>query len=356
MIPNDSPRHVAARDSLELQLVQIWEELLGQRPIGVDQDFFKIGGDSVLAMSLLARIVQETGHTLPANGIFGASTIEKLAAALRAGIDPADWSPLVAIQPEGSTIPFFCVHPGGGNVLCYLRLSQRLGPDQRFFGLQAPGVDGIRQPLTTIEEMAEQYLAAIRKAFPHGPYAMGGWSVGGVVVFEMAQRLLADGEEVCLLAILDSGVLYSCALMTSLFAKGGLGVLDLLRQPSAEQLAGFRLRSAAARLIPDDADDKLATRIFHLFVGNMRAVVNYRPEHYPGRIDLFEASEPIVPQRFSPRREWSRLCDQLRVHDVPGSHLTMVHEPHVARLADLLRSHLDGQRNTTAEDAVIAEP
>lgn len=335
------------RDALELQLTRIWEELLDRRPIGIHDDFFKIGGDSVLAMALLAQIVQETGYILPAGGIFSATTIAKLAAALREGSTSQDWSPLVPIQPEGSKPPFFCVHPGGGNVLCYLQLSRHLGADQPFFGLQAPGVDGIREPLETIEEMAEQYVGAIRQAQARGPYALGGWSVGGVVVYEMAQRLHAAGEEVQVLAIFDSGVLYACAILTALFSNGQ-GALDLLRQPSAEQIADFRLRSAPARLVPDNADEKLAGRIFRLFVGNMRAVFNYRPRPYQGRIDLFMASEPIVRQRFAPDREWQRLCDQVAVHSVPGNHLTMIHEPHVAALAASLRRCLDGQQAARA--------
>ena len=240
MQPVDGPASGAPRDALELQLVRIWEELLDKRPVGVHEDFFQIGGDSVLAMSLLARIVNETGYNLPAGGIFQARTIAKLAAVLHEGCSPEAWSPLVPIQPEGSAAPFFCVHPGGGNVLCYLRLSQHLGADQPFYGLQAPGLDGICEPLNTVEEMAERYVAAIRRSYPHGPYALGGWSVGGVVAYEMAQRLRADGQEVRTLAIMDSGVLYACALITGLFPKGGPGALDIVRQPAADQVADFR--------------------------------------------------------------------------------------------------------------------
>jgi aryl carrier-like protein len=131
-------RRIAPRDALELQLTYIWEDLLDQRPIGVDADFFQLGGDSLLAMSLLARIVQETGYTLPAGGIFQAPTIEKLARVLRLDSNPDEWSALVPIQTEGTKLPFFCIHPGGGNVLCYLQLSRRLGPGRPFYGWNPP--------------------------------------------------------------------------------------------------------------------------------------------------------------------------------------------------------------------------
>jgi thioesterase domain-containing protein len=324
------------RDALEWRLVQIWEELLDRRPVGVHDDFFELGGDSVLAMSLLARVIQETGHPLPSGGIFSAPTIERLALALRTQSVPSEWSPLVPLRTEGWRRPFFCVHPGGGNVLCYLQLSRQLGPDQPFYGLQAPGVDGIRDPLTTISEMAREYIAAVRTVFPHGPYALGGWSVGGVIAYEMAQQLLAAGQQVQPLVILDSGVLYACAIVTALFPKGQPGALDLLRQPSADQISTFRARSAAARLVPEEADEQMAWLIYRLFTGNMMAVLNYRPQPYPGQIHLFQASQPIVRERFQPDAEWRRLCEDVQLHMVPGDHLAMLHEPHVQELADRL--------------------
>jgi len=334
-------RHIAPRDALELQLTRIWEDLLDHRPIGVDEDFFQLGGDSLMAMSLLARIVQQTGMSLPAAGIVRAPTIEKLARILRDDSDPADWSALVPIQTDGAKLPLFGVHPGGGNVLCYLHLARLLGPERPFYGLQCPGVDGVREPLATVEEMAEEYVTAIRRVQAHGPYAIAGWSVGGVLAYEMAQRLRASGDDVRLLAIIDSGVLYACAIVTALFPKGEIGVLDMLRLSSPEQLAEFRRRSAPARLIPDDADERLAGQIFHLFTSNMHAVLNYRPEPYEGKITLFQASEGIVKPRFAPAREWPRLCDDVEVHAVPGNHLTLIQEPHVDALARGLAECLD---------------
>jgi thioesterase domain-containing protein/acyl carrier protein len=339
-----SERYVAPRDALELQLAHIWENLLDRRPISVDEDFFTLGGDSLLAMSLLARIVQETGCSLPAAGICQATTIERLAKALHEESHPGDWTPLVPIQTAGTAPPFFCVHPGGGNVLCYLQLSRELGPEQPFFGLQCPGVDGVRQPLTTAADMAREYVAAVQRQQPHGPYALGGWSVGGVLAYEMAQQLRAAGEEVGLLALLDSGVLYACAILMALFPKGDLGVFDLLRLDSKEQVAEFRRRSAPARLVPDDASDELASRIFRLFASNMRAIMHYQAKPYDGCLTLWQAAEGLVQERFEPDREWSRRCDRVEVRVVPGNHLTMIHEPHVQVLAAELRRYLEALR------------
>ena len=336
----DPSQVVAPRDSLEHQLIRIWEDLLQRRPIGVDEDFFEIGGESVLAMSLLARVAEETSYPLPAGGSLQARTIAKLAELLREGVDPETWSPLVPIQPNGSRAPFYCVHPGGGNVLCYLQLSRRLGEDQPFFGLQAPGVDGICEPLTSVEAMAECYLKAIREHQPHGPYHLGGWSVGGVIAYEMARRLEQAGEEVDALVLFDSGVLYLVAVVMALFPKGSPGMFDFGRQTPAEQLAVFRARSAPAGLVPDRADDALAERILHLFVRNLKAVYAYQPGPYEGCVSVLKAEEPVVRRRFDPYREWSEHCRNVRECTVPGNHLSMVYEPYVAGLAEALEKEL----------------
>jgi thioesterase domain-containing protein/aryl carrier-like protein len=325
-----------ARDAIELKLKQIWEDLLGHRPVGVHDNFFEIGGDSVLAMSLMALVIQETGSPISAAEIFRAPTISKLADTLRSELAPDNWTALVPIQPGGSRPPVYCVHPGGGNVLCYLQLSRLLGPEQPFYGLQAPGIDGVREPLSTVNEMAKEYVQAIRAAQPQGPYTLAGWSVGGVIAFEMAQQFHMLGEEVSNLAILDSGVLYTFGVLQAMFPQGQPGALAFLRQPTQQQVAEFRARSAPAKLVPEEADDKMAAQILGLFSGSVRAVIDYRPQPYDGRIDLFQASKRLVRKQHQPLAEWSRVCDDVRLHDVAGSHLTMIHDPHVQGLAEKL--------------------
>jgi thioesterase domain-containing protein len=195
--------------------------------------------------------------------------------------------------------------------------------------------------LAQAEQMARLYVTAIRQLQPQGPYAVGGWSVGGVFAYEIAQQLRAAGEQVRLLAILDSGILYACALMTAIFPKGDTGILDVLRMASPEQIAEFRRRSAPARLIPDNADDEMALRLFRLFASNMRAVLEYQARPYADRLDLFQAADTMVKPRFEPRHEWARLCDRVEVQMVPGNHLTMIHEPHVQVLGKLLGQRLE---------------
>ena len=206
---------VAPRDTLELQLVQIWEDILGLRPVGVTDNFFDLGGHSLLAVRLIARIHKQFGQKLPLPTLFQGATIEQLAGVLRRSPTPLRCSPLVGIHLGGSGRPFFCVHPVGGSILCYAGLSRRLGPDQPFYGLQHPGLDGEWAPYTRIEEMASDYLTALRAVQPEGPYLLGGWSLGGIVAFEMAQQLEARGQKVALLALLDASALASEELLCS---------------------------------------------------------------------------------------------------------------------------------------------
>jgi thioesterase domain-containing protein/aryl carrier-like protein len=338
--PTPATECIAPRNPLELKLTQIWEQLLKVQPIGIHDDFFKLGGDSISAMALLALVAQETGQPLPAGGLLQAPTIAQLAATLSADVDPDSWSPMVPIQTEGSRRPLFCVHPGGGNVLCYLRLSQNLGNDQPFYALQAPGVDGIREPLSSIEAMAREYVSAIREVQPHGPYAIAGWSSGGVIAFEVAQQLHAAGEVVATLGIIDSGVLYTMGILSAMSPDGQPGVFEMMGKSSSQQVKEFRIRSASAKLIPDEADEAMAVRIMEMFERNVQATVNYRCADYAGRVDLYQAEELLVPSRRQPFAEWSNVCTHIHLHHVPGNHLTMVHDPHVQGLAAAISSVL----------------
>ena len=172
--------------------------------ISMTDDFFELGGDSLSAANLFVEIQKTLGKNLPLATLFEKPTIEKLAEALSQDGWKPDWSPIVAVQPQGSHPPFFCVHGGFGGILFYGELARCLGTEQPLYGLQAEGLDGRPINHSTIPSMAAYYVRQMRQVQPQGPYFLGGYSFGGVVAFEMAHQLFAVDQEVALLVLFDS--------------------------------------------------------------------------------------------------------------------------------------------------------
>ena len=366
---------IAPRDAVELQLAQFWKEVLNVRIAGVRDNFFERGGHSLLAVRLLSRIRQAMGADLPLALLFQKPTIEQLAAHIRqqSGGTRQHFSPLVQIQRGDSEPTLFFVHPSGGNVLCYAPLAQRLGAEQPFYGLQAQGLDAAHAPLTSIEEMAASYVEAIRAAQPVGPYLLGGWSMGGLVAYEMAQQLRAQEQEVSLLALIDTSVptpdswmaeADELAYMLSFARDMGLsweqvqelGVKtdELLRMNPQEQLAHVLELATAANVLPPDIEPAQLERLYEVFKTNVRAMFNYSPQPLVGRITLFKAEETAAEQGDS-ARSWDEFAlEGVERLIVPGDHYTMVSEPHVSVLAEYLaRSVKDATTGEMMTDCVL---
>ncbi|RYZ35737.1 MAG: non-ribosomal peptide synthetase, partial [Myxococcaceae bacterium] len=345
---------VAPRDALEHQLAVLFEETLGQGPVGVTTSFFDLGGHSLLAVKLLRRIEKELGHALPMSALFEDATVEHLARLLRQ--EPRPWSPLVTLGRGGSQRPFFCVHPVGGSVLCYAELARALGPDQPFHGLQAPGLDGDRPPLDTVEALAATYVAAVRSLQPHGPYLLGGWSLGGNIALEMAQQLQRQGEPVALVAIIDghAGAPESSlppedtnAIMTALFARdlaaisgepppaSDAALAELEPEALLQQLLEEGRRSAA---VPPDTELPRLRALRQVFESNLRATTAYRPQPYTGPLVLFRSSDP-GKDPLAQEQSWRQVApDHLEVQDLPGDHYSLLRAPHVQTLATRLKA------------------
>ncbi len=199
----DGVHAIEPRNRIELQLAAIWEQVLGITPIGVRDNFFALGGYSLLALRMFSAIEQTFGTRLPMALLFQAPTIEQLADVLADEGCTVRWRSLVAIQPEGKNPPFFAVPGVGGNVLVFARLAKLLGHDQPFYGLQARGLDGKEKPFMRVEDMAAHYIEEIRSVQLEGPYLIGGTCTGGLAAYEIARELTAKGEEV-ILAVIES--------------------------------------------------------------------------------------------------------------------------------------------------------
>src|SRR5262245_11413716 len=198
-----SPPFVAPRDAIEEALARIWKDLLGVEAVGVYDGFFELGGDSLQAAQLLARVEQTFGQRLPLATLLQDATIAYLARLVPAPLAASAWRSLVPIRTAGNRPPLFLVHAGFGDVLCFAGVVKALGPEQPCYGLQARGLDGSAPPFTRVEDIAHYYIEEIRTVQPAGPYHVAGLSSGATIAYEMAQQLYASGERVALLASLD---------------------------------------------------------------------------------------------------------------------------------------------------------
>jgi thioesterase domain-containing protein/acyl carrier protein len=359
-LPDESQRdleqaYVAPRDQLEEQLVTLWANVLQRKSIGVNDNFFELGGNSLLAARLFAQIENRLGKHLPLATLFKFPTVEQLANSLRDSDAFKPWSSLVAIQPEGSRPPLFCVHAAGANVLIYRPLSRHLGNNQPVFALQAQGLDGRTKPLTTVEEMAALYISEMRAFQPRGPYFLLGASFGGLVIYEIAQQLLAEGQEVALLAMLNTNCpVYSFGKRMQCHA-GHLIKYGLRRYLSAagngvkRRLTGRTANENNGAAVADPEIQKLLARhsgVDESLVRTVAAILSaeeqYVParQEYPGKISLFWARD-AAPDVDDNRLGWRRMAaGGFDLHVVPGTHTTMREEPYVAELAAKLKSCL----------------
>ncbi|GCE13519.1 non-ribosomal peptide synthetase [Tengunoibacter tsumagoiensis] len=353
---------VGPRDPLEYQLVQIWEECLHRHPIGVTENFFEIGGHSLLAVRLLSQIQKHFARALPLSALFQGATIEQLASTLRNQSNVV--SVLIGIQTEGPKRPLFLMHPTGGNVLCYAGLAQHLGKDQPLYGLQAQGLNPEEAPLSSIEEMATVYIKAIRSQQPEGPYLLGGWSSGGLIAVEVASQLREQGQQVALLALLDTPALFTreqnsqdspetinqdavilARFVSQLGTKSGLDLsatyTDLSQRTPEEQLLYILEQAKSAHVVPADADCSLISRLIQVYKADVRATLDYHPRVYPDRISYFQ-SEQSVQTGQDTLAAWRIIATGgLDLFISPGDHFGMLKEPHVQLLAAQLRACLD---------------
>jgi acyl transferase domain-containing protein/thioesterase domain-containing protein/acyl carrier protein len=362
--PNLGMEFVAPRSALENTIASIWKKFFGIDQIGVHDDFFALGGDSLLAVQLVSKLRDVAKVDLPSHVLIGSPTIAGLSEIIANADSPSSISfsrrrprqvlppSLVKIKEGGAPRPLFLIHPVGGHVYVYRHLANCLGKDQSVFGLQARGLDGRAEPFTAIEPMASYYLEAMRAVQPEGPYLLCGSSFGGVVAYEIAQQLTAAGERAAMVAILDSpnprqvpeGMENSVERMAYLLSgDASVSIKSEEAQhlkPDEQLMHLLRKGGVVNRMFSSIALPQLQ-RFQQLVTLNWRAMRSYTPKPYSGRLIFFEANERDAFTIPSPHRGWSELAlGGFVVHGVPGNHITMNLPPHVECLVERMMPHL----------------
>jgi len=275
---------------------------------------------------------------------------------------------LVPVQSKGTNTPFFCVHPVGGNVFCYGNLAKLLGKNQPFYALQSAGLEGNPAELT-VEEMAEVYIREMKSVQPQGPYYLGGWSMGGVIAYEMAQQLAGRHEETKLLVLIDS---YTPSVSASALDEPALLIrfcadlegitkkrirLDeslLKSMPPAEQFRYFLAQARILEVFPESISETYIHNIFNVFKANSRALQNYAVKPYGGNAVQFYASAEDVNPFKDKSLGWKKwIKGSLDIHPVPGNHYTLVQPPNVDVLSKHLKVYLEQQNEQPVAEGVL---
>ncbi|MDZ8033656.1 alpha/beta fold hydrolase [Nostoc sp. DedSLP04] len=349
---------IPPRNIVELQLAQIWSEVLDVDRIGIRDNFFDLGGHSLLAVRLMTKIGQKFQKNLPLATLFQSPTIEQLASLLQAPIIVSTGSPLIPIQPQGSLPPLFCIHPGGGHVFCYVEIARQLSPTRPVYGLQALGLESDRQPLTSVEEMADEYIKAIRQVQPQEPYYLVGWCSGGIIAFEMAQQLLASGYQVASLVLIDSypptavdrnedidrDMLMTMLIeeLSGLYGKELAIALEELHQlDPLDQLNLLLEKVQQLGILPSDMGIQQAQRLWNVFCTNFMACRHYQLKTYPAKALLICASENNQCKVQDSNSGWSTIINDLKTCTIPGNHYTIVQTPLIKNLIKALETFLE---------------
>jgi thioesterase domain-containing protein len=377
---------------VERDLSAMWSELLGLREVGIHDDFFEVGGQSLIAVRLFNKIRKRWSVDLPLSTLFEAPTIERCAEVIReeAGLGPlkatngheapeaapvsvrgasakkSRWSSLVPIQPKGNLPPFFCIAGMGGTLGNLRTLATLLGAERPFYGLQPPGADDPKQRLYRVEDLASHYIREIRAVQPEGPYFLGGYSGGGIAAFEMTKQLESARESVAFLGFLDS---FSPSLpMRPLPDRARLHLRRMQNEgPGYVTAAALRRfgyeRTMFTRRVQRELGKIFPERYRYENMSDSWVVAesHYDAKPWHGSATLFRAREESALSLWTAyvvdeQHGWGRFVKGgVDVVICEGNHTTMCEEPYVRDLAQKLRFSLDS-RTPGAERGSVPPP
>ncbi len=374
---------IAPSTPLESYLAEAWCESLKLESVSVDQNFFELGGSSLQAAMLTAKLSQGLGVHVPTSLLFDLADISHIAQRIaqlyevhiaeRFGLSSvtayvgrvdsnrsmvtsnsaAAMHPLLApLKLTGNRRAIFMIHPPGGIVMCYRELAARMDPQQPLIAIRSRGLHGNEPLPQTIEEAATDYIAALQTAQPYGPYRLGGWSLGGLFALEMATQLIASGQEVEQLLLLDTAIPDGASQLVptdELVSAGSeygvnLSLKELNELHPDEQLPLLWQHAKSLGVLQEDTPPEVIAQVLQdlksLFHHHMELATRYEVRPYPGELTLIRPTEVPFEQRIAPDRGWRFVAARVHVRYVSGHHHSMVQMPHVIELAAALEIDL----------------
>lgn len=354
--------YVAPRSELESILAALWCEIFGVEKIGIHESFFDLGGDSLTAARMVSKMREKITQEIPLSAIFEAVSIAELADQLESqqSVDPL--GVLLPIKNSGQETPVFCIHPVIGLSWGYAGLTPYLGAEQPIYGLQASGLQSTVALPNSIEEMAEQYLAHIRSVQAVGPYRLLGWSMGGLVVHEVARRLQADGEVIESLVILDAypyvqgenkiddePSLVRSALEFMGFSANAMGDADA----SLSELSDFLCTEYDVLNLPfvremQQANGDVLNNVRRIIENNLQISRRFVPGKVTGDV-MFVAAKQTAETNVSALmhhnpQAWEKHVGQLDVREIDCHHQELLDADVLKQLGPQIANHIAGTR------------
>ncbi|WP_111307979.1 non-ribosomal peptide synthetase [Confluentibacter sediminis] len=360
LLQSETPKNIiseytAPRNKAEEIVADIWQEALQVEKVDIFSNFFELGGHSLIAVKVMNKLETETGKRLPLSSLFEYSTVEKLAQLLEKDNESVTWDSLVPIKPKGTKTPLYIIHGAGLNVLKFIDLSKHLDDDQPVFGIQGTGVNSDNEPYNSIEEIAQHYISSIIKKNPNGPYALAGYSFGGIIAFEMAKQLINQGKKVSVLAMLDSYVYPYYYYKSPLRKKIESSVYQI-----NWRLYDLKLIFKSKSYLKSRINGK-KERLFQFYYNKFKKNKHINPEYIqdnfkvtemvrdkyhltplPIEIDLFRAKSQSHYMHDTMYLGWKPITLKgISIHEVPGNHAEIFSPPFDKEAALILQNVLD---------------
>ncbi len=320
----------------ELLIAKIWADNLGIEYVGLNDNFFDLGGHSLAAVKVIVQIKKETGKYLPIGSLFKNPTIAELSRTVEMGNAKSNFESLVPLKPEGDKAPLYIVHGLGSTVFKFYDFAHKLDKNQPVYGFQAKGIDGLEKPIATIEAMASQYVRELLKHNPSGPYLLSGYSLGGNIAFEMTRQLESQGKKVSLLAMFDSFVVKNDQLPDGLYkdihkvatriAKFFYTFSLLSAHPMRTiNHKVFTVKRSIKTFFGQSVGNEIGLDENFDHIGNVMAmhriaISNYKLKKLDREIHLFKAKKPATYLNDFEFLGWAPYVTKVNVHPIDGDH------------------------------------